>query len=277
MRLCGESSIGRAKASQEQAGYVAMRTGRRVLIVGDPALSRGLIKMVLSNLGYVVSAVAGGAEAATMLAHSRFALAMIALQLPDGSGTSLARRLRDAAGARDPLPIVLFGDAWDRGALVLECQSAGVSAYLEKPISIGRLVQTVRELTELDPVGAGREVVMSSKSSPVDMVHLGSFTDGDPQLERELGSLFLSSAIHYVEEMRQGLAAPAVWQRAAHALKGASASLGAVELAEIAREAERLEPSETMLSEIVERLDRVRGFLAGRGHATGAEAVSPRP
>ena len=77
-----------------------MRTGRRVLIVGDPALSRGLIKMVLSNLGYVVSVVADGAEAVAMLTHSRFALVMIALQLPDGSGTALARRMRDALGSR---------------------------------------------------------------------------------------------------------------------------------------------------------------------------------
>ena len=58
--------------------------------------------------------------------------------------------------------------------------------------------------------------------------------------------------------MRQGLGAPDTWQRAAHALKGASASLGAVDLAEIAKEAERGEPSETMLGQIVEHLDRVR-------------------
>ncbi len=243
-----------------------MRTGRRVLIVGDPALSRGLIKMVLSNLGYVVSVVADGAEAVAMLTHSRFALVMIALQLPDGSGTVLARRLREALGSDDDSPILLFGDAWDREALARECRSAGVSAYLEKPISIGRLVKAVRELTQLEPAGAGREVILSSKSSPVDMVHLNSFTNGDLQLERELGSLFLSTAVHYVEEMRQGLVAPDSWQRAAHALKGASAGLGAVDLAEIAGEAERAEPSEATLGQIVRHVDRVRKFLACRGH-----------
>ena len=56
----------------------------------------------------------------------------------------------------DELPILLFGDAWDREALARECRSAGVSAYLEKPISIGRLVKAVRELTQLEPAGAGK-------------------------------------------------------------------------------------------------------------------------
>ncbi len=263
---------GGAKETWGRAGHVSMRTGRRVLIVGDPALSRGLIRMVLSKLGYVVSVVGDGAEARAMLAHSRFALVMIALQLPDGPGTGLARQLRDAAAPGDGVPTILFGDAWDREALARECRSAGVQVYLEKPISIGRLVQTVRELTQIEPGDAGEEVLLSSKSSPIDMVHLSSFTDGDAQLERELGSLFLSSAIHYVEEMRRGLGAPAAWQRAAHALKGASANLGAADLALVAHEAEIGEPSEALLGRIVERLDRVRSFLAHRGEPLAAMA-----
>src|SRR3954463_15569854 len=70
---------------------------RRLLIVGDPALSRGLMKMVLSRLGYVVTCVVSGQESLMALTHSQFALALIALQLPDLPGY-----LGTAPAARTP-------------------------------------------------------------------------------------------------------------------------------------------------------------------------------
>ena len=86
---------------------------RRLLIVGDPALSRGLMKMVLSRLGYVVTCVVTGRDCLMTLAHSQFALALIALGLPDLPGLTLATRLRDAPAPLGSMPIIMFGDAWD--------------------------------------------------------------------------------------------------------------------------------------------------------------------
>ena len=37
------------------------------------------------------------------------------------------------------------------------------------------------------------------------LAHLASFTDGDPQLERELGSIYIATASAYLAEMQAAL------------------------------------------------------------------------
>ena len=71
------------------------------------------MKMVLSRLGYVVTCVVTGQEFRDGVDPQPFALALIALQLPDLPGLTLARRLRHAPPPTGSMPIILFGDAWD--------------------------------------------------------------------------------------------------------------------------------------------------------------------
>lgn len=245
---------------------------RRLLIVGDPALSRGLMRMVLSRLGYVVSVVGSGTEALMMRAHTRFALALVASRLPDMAGVALARHL-GAPVASAAVPVLLFGDALDQPAIERDGRPAGLVGFLVKPISIGRLVGAVRALTEGDGVpGSAAEDVMPS-SPPIDLARLREFTDGDRQLERELSALYVETAAVYIAQMRAALDDGEAWGRAAHALKGASVNIGAVEMAEAAARAERAEPSPTILDELASRLGAVRSFLEIRPSASAA-AVS---
>ena len=160
---------------------------RRILIVGDPALSRSLMKMVLGGLDYVVTCAATAAEATAALRRTRFALIMVALQLPDTPGVAYARRLREDEARTTP--ILLFGDAWDQDAVLQDCRTAGLDGYLPKPISIARLVATVRELTRQAFANPDGAAPMTDEASPIDLAHFESFTDGDEQLERELSSI----------------------------------------------------------------------------------------
>jgi len=251
---------------------------RRILIVGDPALSRGLIRMVLGRLGYVVSCVADGREAAVSLAHTDFALVMVALRLPDGPGPAFARRLRQRAGAGPPR-LLLFGDAWDGEAVVQECRAAGIDGYLPKPVSIAKLVAAVRELTRptYDPAAAHDGATMMADHhhlpAPIDLAHLASFTDGDDQLERELGSLYVATAGRYLAEMREALSAGAPWDYAAHSLKGASANLGVTEVAALAAAAEKALPASEPLARLDEAFARARRWFEER---RGGGAVAAR-
>ena len=97
---------------------------------------------------------------------------------------------------------------------------------------------------------------MVDGASPIDLAHFTSFTNGDQQLERELSSLYMTTADTRLDEMRQALAAGLPWDGPAHELKGASANLGAVEVAALAAEAETATPSETQLSRLTAALDR---------------------
>ena len=108
---------------------------------------------------------------------------------------------------------------------------------------------------------------MVDGASPIDLAHFTSFTNGDQQLERELSSLYMTTADTRLDEMRQALAAGLPWDGPAHELKGASANLGAVEVAALAAEAETATPSEAQLSRLTAALDKVRHFFALRTRA----------
>lgn len=248
---------------------------RRLLIVGDPASSRGLMTMVLGRLGYAVTCVDSGREALDALKRERFALVLVALQLPDLPGLTLARRLRTMPERAGGLPIILFGDAPDPERLGEECHAAGLDAFLPKPISIGRLVATVRALVARTSPQPGGAAPMADSTTPIALEHLTSFTDGDPQLERELGLLYLASAGLYLEELRAALRNGGDWRGAAHSLKGASANIGAVEVAALAAKAEKAAPSPELVRCLAEAVEAVRRFFDERHGAAAMTRNAP--
>ena len=64
--------------------------------------------------------------------------------------------------------------------------------------------------------------------------------------------------------MRTALASGGDWRRTAHALKGASANLGANATARLAEAAEDAAPSPEMLAELAEAVEAVRAYFRAR-------------
>jgi HPt (histidine-containing phosphotransfer) domain-containing protein len=98
----------------------------------------------------------------------------------------------------------------------------------------------------------------------VDLHHLFGFTDGDLQLEGELLALFLSSADVYLARMDEALRTDQNWAGTAHALKGASANLGARRVMVLALAAEHSSPSAAQLEALRRAVDEVRLFRHNR-------------
>jgi CheY-like chemotaxis protein len=229
---------------------------RRILIVGDLSLSRGLMRMVLSRLDYLVTCVASGEEAMQALRAGRFAVLMVALQLSDMPGVALVRRLRQARDAPRLPALLMFGSAWDQAEAERDCHAAGAAVLLPKPIAIGRLVATVHALSGRSEPDDGGTALL-----PLDPARLMELTEGDEQLERELTALYLSSAAIYVDELSLALEEGRDWSGTALALKGASAGIGATGLAELAERARQAPPSSRALGDILAGLDALRAFV----------------
>lgn len=104
------------------------------------------------------------------------------------------------------------------------------------------------------------ETALPEPEQVIDLDHLHSFTDGDPQLEGELLTLFLSTSDVYLARMRQALAAGESWTATAHALKGASANLGARRLRTLALAAEQIGPDAAHLQKLGAALEEVRAL-----------------
>jgi HPt (histidine-containing phosphotransfer) domain-containing protein len=96
----------------------------------------------------------------------------------------------------------------------------------------------------------------------LDLDHLRGFTEDDPQLERELSTLFLATAEMYLQQMQEALTGGRPWTATAHALKGASANLGARRLATLALRAEGSEPDPGQLDAIAKAVEEVRALFA---------------
>jgi HPt (histidine-containing phosphotransfer) domain-containing protein len=107
---------------------------------------------------------------------------------------------------------------------------------------------------------------MESDPGPaIDLEHLGTHTQGDRDLERELLSMFQPSAQGYIDAM--SAAAVSVWWTAAHSLKGVALGVGARELADLAASAEPQRDGSSggrddHIVKLRAELERVRRFVA---------------
>ena len=63
--------------------------------------------------------------------------------------------MREMPGPVGSMPILLFGDAWDRESILEGCREARLDGYLPKPISIGRLVSSVCDLIQRSSTSSG--------------------------------------------------------------------------------------------------------------------------
>lgn len=261
---------------------MSAQTGKSLLIVGDPALSRNLMELVLNRLRYRVDCTIDMDDTCELLARRHYDLIFVALSLPGGSGLDFARRLRREIRALRQVPIVVFGDAWDEAAVRRACEEAGLQGYLAKPLSIGRWLGVIRELTlnpRGTPVPLARGLERSGAASglrddaPVDLERLRSVTGEDMQLVIEIGTLYVATARQYLAEIDAALTAHEDISGVAHALKGASRNIGAGAAAALAERLEKQggDPATVRaLHEEVERIARYFDVLADTREGSGA-------
>jgi DNA-binding response OmpR family regulator len=114
----------------------------RVLLIEDDKPTRSLIQRSLSSHGHSVSE-AGQAVAGEALGRSgEFDVLIIDIQLPDGDGLEICRRLRRDGVTVPILFLTARGEVGDRVAGL----EAGADDYLRKPFALAELNARVRAL-----------------------------------------------------------------------------------------------------------------------------------
>jgi two-component system, cell cycle response regulator DivK len=123
---------------------MADTTPHRVLVVDDHELNLKLLQRVLELDGHNVIPVGSMAAAERVIAEDRPELIVLDLQLPDGDGLDLARRLK-ASPATERFPIV----ACTAGAMKGDEEralAAGCDAYVSKPIDTKEFAALVAKM-----------------------------------------------------------------------------------------------------------------------------------
>ncbi|HSA81971.1 MAG TPA: Hpt domain-containing protein [Geminicoccaceae bacterium] len=223
----------------------------RILLAEEQAVSRDLVVVVLGKLGYPIEAVATADDALQRAESTRPSLILLSTTVADHPRFLDELRARPDAG---DVPIAMIGPPSEASEAYI---AAGAIDYLGRPIDIERLLRLVERTAgcRLAAPQSGRDA-----EPAIDIDHLSSFTDGDPQLEGELLALFLSSAEVYLTALSDALQAGHSWTETAHALKGASANLGARRVMALAFAAERSSPSATQLDALRRAVGEVRAF-----------------
>lgn len=257
-----------------------------VLLAEDDPVSRAVAAAMLSHLGFEVDAVDDGAEAVRAATQNHFHAILLDCQLPVLDGYQATREIRrlQAGSRRTPIIAVTATPLRSGQERSLE---AGMDDYLAKPYSLKGLAAVLarwapdRSLrtSALDlprplPTTRAATTERGGTTRPtldpavVDRLQrLGDAAGED--LRSQLAELFLADAGLRIAAVRQALdhddAHAAA--RSAHLLSGASANLGATELADLCDEfatdrVEGAEPAGQLLLAAVEaELDRVRTAL----------------
>ncbi|SFM30399.1 PAS domain S-box-containing protein [Ectothiorhodospira mobilis] len=234
-----------------EPGRIPDLSGRSILVAEDNALNREVVAHLLERTGVGFTLVHDGAQAVEEVEKGRFDLVLMDLQMPVMDGFEATRRIR--VGHPD-LPVIALSAAV-MASHREQARAAGIDAHLGKPIDTPVFYDTLRQWVpprkETDAPEARRTGRVPTPS-PSDVLpdHLEGFdlarglrlADRDPVFQRTLLRRFalqLSSEFaHLGEALRHGSPEDAALRRRVHTLKGLAGTVGAVDIAHIATNAD---------------------------------------
>ena len=137
----------------------------QVLVVDDEADIRALISEILSDEGYGVTAAANAEEARAARANDRFDLVLLDIWMPDTDGITLLREWSDSGDLNCPVVIMSGHGTVDTA---VEATRLGAFDFVEKPLSLAKLLRTVEAALEAgEPQTARSRSMLPSVLTPV--------------------------------------------------------------------------------------------------------------
>ena len=117
----------------------------RILVVDDEADIRDLVQEILSEEGYTVDVAANAAEARAACARQAPDLVLLDIWMPDADGISLLREWQQTQSLTAPV-VMMSGHGTVETAV--EATRLGAVDYVEKPLSLAKLLRTVTSALE---------------------------------------------------------------------------------------------------------------------------------
>jgi DNA-binding NtrC family response regulator len=131
-----------------------------VLVVDDEADIRALIQEILTDEGYGVTVAADAEQARSARAAEKFDLILLDIWMPDTDGITLLKEWSAAGDLTCPVVIMSGHGTVDTA---VEATRLGAVDFVEKPLSLAKLLRTVESALEAasKQATAGRKVLPS--------------------------------------------------------------------------------------------------------------------
>lgn len=123
-----------------------------ILVVDDELGIRELLSEILNDEGHAVELAENAAEARAARQRSRPDLVMLDIWMPDTDGVTLLKEWRATGQLTMPV-IMMSGHATIETAV--EATRIGAHAFLEKPITMQKLLKAVEHAISVNPPAAG--------------------------------------------------------------------------------------------------------------------------
>jgi CheY-like chemotaxis protein/HPt (histidine-containing phosphotransfer) domain-containing protein len=225
-----------------------------VLVVEDSPVNLEVSVAILESMGCVVETAVNGRHALERHAAGEFSLIFMDCQMPemDGFEATMEIRRREILSGRHTPIVALTASVVEDGRQ--RCLAAGMDDYLAKPFTLEqmRAMLTSWLNPHARPAANDHLSLLAARPSvdePIDNNVLGSLRrfqqEGRPDIVQAVIELFFKGAPTLLTELDNGAAMgdAALLSRASHALKSASANVGAVVLSARCNELEALAKS----------------------------------
>lgn len=188
-----------------------------MLVVDDNAINRKVAVLLLAKLGVKADTAANGREALAAIERFPYSLVLMDYHMPEMDGLAACRELRRLEAGRRRLPVLAM--TADGGDDQEACREAGMDGSVAKPIRSEDLQKALREWTA--PVGQA------------DVRRIEEMVGEDAEALTAVVGEFVEAGVALTEVMRTATreADRGALSMAAHGLKGAALSFGALPLA----------------------------------------------
>jgi DNA-binding NtrC family response regulator len=147
-----------------------MTTGARVLVVDDEPDIRETIRDILEDEGYVVDLAASAAAARELRRRQRPDVVLLDIWMPDLDGISLLREWNERGGL--PCPVIMISGHGTVETAV-EATRLGAWDFIEKPISLAKLLLVVGHALEAGRLQRENEGLRRQVPGPAELVGSG--------------------------------------------------------------------------------------------------------
>lgn len=206
----------------------------KILLAEDNDINCKVVTALLQKQNWQVTAAANGKVALDLVQRENFDLVLMDVQMPEMDGLEATRQIRIKERAGQHIPIIGLTARALRGDRET-CLTAGMDAYITKPIDPLELYQTI------DLLLTGQEVIADAAPA-ADLSDILEAVGGDRKFIENLAKEFLATFPARIEEIRAAMEAndAGKLEFAAHSLKSVAGFFKAREVCRLAGEMESL-------------------------------------